>query len=184
MQPDTKVANTFNVQGDLRLSQGALAPGELPRGGTPTGIAFILELLCEKNDTSEPKADEFDTRGFEIGMKISYNHLQVWKNHVDYYLPLSYQVDEVYQQYDKMGRNKSHRVLRKLTNVYLRKRSEGMEGDVLMDAIYAEVWEEMRCAPNRRQDTYDEDLEFALHEVLVNAFVRCEIFEKPPGSPC
>lgn len=184
MQCDTKAANTFNVQGNLHLSQGALAPGELPRGGTPTAIALVLELLCEKGDTPEPKTDEFDARSFEIGKKISYNHLLVWKAHVDYYLPLSYQVDEVYQQYDQLGRNKSHRVLRKLTNVYLRKRSEGMEGDALMNAIYDEVWKEVRYASNRRQETFDEDLGFALHEVLVNAFARCEIFEKPPGSPC
>lgn len=184
MQRDTKVDNKYYVQGNLLLSQGTSSLGERLRGGTPTGIAFILELLCEKNDTPEPKTAEFDTRSFQIGMKISYNHLQVWKNHVDYYLPFSYQVDEVYQQYDQMGRNKSHRVLRKLTNVYLRKRSEGMEGDVLMDAIYAEFWEEVRYAPNRSLETNDEDLEFALHEVLVNAFVRCQIFEKPPATPC
>ena len=76
-----------------------------------------------------------------------------------------------------VGNNKSFAVLQTINKEYLQLKTK-FSGDSLYRAI-AEILKEKLLLSANLKHFYDEDLELYIDIVLVDAFIRCKIFEKP-----
>lgn len=117
---------------------------------------------------------------FEIDNKIEYNHLSTESRDVirDYCL---YQniVGKIYSTFDKEGINKSLFVLNRIRGIYIEQKGN-LEGDKLFGKIRQCVKSEIYNSPNRGNLT-KEAIEMCADIIIVDAFIRCKIFENPQG---
>lgn len=117
---------------------------------------------------------------FEIDNKIEYNHLSTESKDVirDYCL---YQniVGKIYAAFDKEGMNKSLFVLNRIRGIYITYKGT-LEGDELFGKIRECVKREIYDSPNRGNLT-KEAIEMCADVIIVDAFIRCKIFENPQG---
>lgn len=117
---------------------------------------------------------------FEIDKKIEYNHLSAESKDVirDYCL---YQniVGKIYAAFDKEGMNKSLFVLNRIRRIYFEQKGN-LDGDELFGKIRQCVKGEIYNSPNRGSLT-KEAIEMCADIIIVDAFIRCKIFENPQG---
>ena len=51
--------------------------------------------------------------------------------------------------------------------------------DLIFDLIIDKIWNSIEQAPNKLKEFDSETIHFALMIVIVDAFMRCSIFEEP-----
>ena len=119
----------------------------------------------------------FDTDDFEIADKIQKNQLGDIESKISDLGVYIADVQKIYDAYDKEGINKSRAVLHYLNGSYLKLKGT-YTGPVLMDMIAKDVYDSL-CGDETLKDFCEEDLQFYIDIILVDAFVRCKIFENP-----
>ena len=140
-----------------------------------TGIAHVINELSDVN--LKDSAVDFDTTSFLVDKKIIKNNLSVFKNIIEQYDVYCITIDKIYNAYDKMGNNKSLAVLHTINKEYLSLKAK-YTGDDLYQAIAGNIKVKLLLSANLKQFN-EEDLELYVDIILVNAFIRCKIFEKP-----
>ena len=140
-----------------------------------TGLAYVINELStidlRNNDV------KFDTTSFEVSNKIIKNKISVFKDVVEQYAIYFNTVQKIYNDFDSIGKNKSFAVLQTINKEYLQLKDE-KSGDLLYTAIAERLKDKLSLSANLKQ-FYDEDLDLYIDIVLVDAFIRCKIFEKP-----
>ena len=143
-----------------------------------TNIATIMNILAAE-DLNE-KIGSLDINGFEIDKKIEFNDLQPVKDIIDEYKVYYHRLDEKYSEFDKRGANKSISIFRVLKAQYLKFSPKSKDSCDLFFAIINEVIEMVMNSKNYIAIPYEE-LEMCVNIIVVDAFVRCKIFENPEG---
>lgn len=144
--------------------------------------------------------DEFDhelsgdTSGaFVIKSKIDYNSIRRNRFLIEEYKVFHSKINTIYTELENNGSFKKEKLLRNIQLVYLKAKGkilglkeglkEGLELDLIRehaDDIFEEVEEQLLT--NLGQDdesSYIDDISFAITVVMVDAFMRCKIFEEP-----
>jgi len=140
-----------------------------------TGLAHVINELSEINLKNNEV--RFDTVSFDIDNKIIKNNIAVFKDIIEQYDVYFYVVQRIYDEFDTMGNNKSYAVLQTIRKEYLELKTK-FSGDELYKAIAQNVKEKLSLSANLKQ-FYDDDLELYVDIILVDAFIKCKIFEKP-----
>lgn len=140
-----------------------------------TGLAYVINELSAINLQSD--TINFDTLSFNLENKITKNNLSVFKGVIEQYDVYYNVVQKIYNEYDALGNNKSFAVLQTINKVYLQLKPQ-FSGDLLYSAIVENLKEKLSLSANLKQ-FYTEDLELYVDIILVDAFIRCKIFEKP-----
>jgi len=140
-----------------------------------TGLAHVINELSEIDLESNEAV--FDTTPYDIDNKIIKNNLDVFKEVVEQYDVYFYVVQRIYNEFDTMGNNKSYAVLQTIKKEYLELKSK-FSGDELYKAIAQNIKDKLSLSANLKQ-FYDDDLELYVDIILVDAFIKCKIFEKP-----
>lgn len=126
-----------------------------------------------------PKYDgDINVDVISIKNKVDFNKLKRWAYDVKRFTPNSADVDRIYQEYDRAGTSKTERVLYALNREYCRL-SDTYQADELFDKMLAYVMEVVGKDYTRIPGIFREDVEYNARIVLVDAFIKCEIFEKP-----
>lgn len=112
-----------------------------------------------------------------MNSKIIKNNLSLFKDVIEQYDVYFNIVQKIYNDFDSVGNNKSFAVLQTINKEYLQLKTK-FSGDSLYRAI-AEILKEKLLLSANLKHFYDEDLELYIDIVLVDAFIRCKIFEKP-----
>lgn len=137
-----------------------------------SGLNYIISQLAE-DDLNEC---DFDMTEFEIEAKISFNNLSIYsKDAIDQYKIYYINVQEIYSEYARQGKNKSMAVLQKLHRIYVGLKSQAI-GDALFIAIKNEIINQIG---NKNNNLSQEQLEMCVEMLMVHAFMECKIFEKP-----
>jgi len=142
----------------------------------PSVITYVINCLSEESlaeITFSP-----DAKPFDFFPKIDFNNLKKWKEIVTNYAVYSVLVDKIYGQYDKQGVNKSFTVLTSLHDLYQNLTTE-YSGDDLFDKLLEKVYEIVDGDDTCNDTLTREELQMNIKIVLVDAFVKCKIFEKP-----
>ena len=150
-------------------------PAETNELKLETGLAYVINELSKidlENDRSE-----FDTTSYDIEKKIEKNNLISFKNIIEQYNIHFSTVQKIYDEYDLMGKNKSYAVLQTINKEYLEQKKL-YSGDPLYEVISQKIKQKLLSSANL-QKFYDEDLNLYIDIILVDAFIRCKIFEKP-----
>lgn len=167
--PIDKMEKVYN------LTQKSLSL-ESPSASRMKGLSRIIQLLSEDGSLNE-YSTTYDTNEFEIAEKIRSNNLiDIESKIADIGVYLG-DVQKVYNTYDAEGVNKSRAVLHSLNRTYLRLKKDFVGVD-LMDELANEIYKDL-SNDKTLNSFYEDDIKYYIDIVLVDAFVRCKIFENP-----
>ncbi len=142
-----------------------------------SNLATVINLLaCEdlgQDDSAGPPLP------FAIDAKIAYNGLKAARVVIDDYNVHCGRVSRIYSEFDRAGRNRSLSVLATVRGIYVAHMAD-YSNDALFFKVVASVVEQIRCSTNF-EPLPIEELELCANILVVDAFVRCKIFENPEG---
>lgn len=147
----------------------------------PTNLAEVIAKIWEQKFIGY-KIEKFQL--IEIEKKISFNNLgETTKQIIEEYKIYSNHINEIYNEYDKTGKNKTMSVLYTIKDIYLRKAKEFevnniQDTDLLFFAICDEMKNYIKNSSNYNEIPAEE-LTLIINIILVDAFIKCKIFKKP-----
>lgn len=141
-------------------------------------LTAVIQILS-RTDLSENNVIRLNNE-FEIDKKIEHNSLsQESKDVIKYYCLYQNLVNNVYSTFDQEGTNKSLFVLNRIWRVYISNRGK-YQGDDLFNQIRHLIKQDVCHSSNRGSLTIDA-IETCVDIIIVDAFIRCKIFENPQG---
>ncbi len=140
-----------------------------------TNLANIINILSKENWDKKDPVNQINL--FEIDRKIKHNNLKNAINVINDYSIHYGQVDKIYKEFDESGNNKSKSVLASISKEYLKAKSS-LTDDELFFEILEKVIERIVNSTNYVAIPYEE-LELCVNIIVVDAFIRCRIFENP-----
>ncbi|PKQ64637.1 hypothetical protein BZG01_13975 [Labilibaculum manganireducens] len=140
-----------------------------------SNLASVINILSKETWDDSNKSDSVNS--FEIDRKISFNDLIDSKGIIDEYCVYYKKVDEKYSEFDTYGKNKSISVLSTIRKEYIKVKTIG-NSDLTFLTVVEKVRDKILESPNFIEIPIDE-LELCVDILVVDAFIRCKIFENP-----
>ncbi|MEA5112466.1 MAG: ABC-three component system protein [Geobacteraceae bacterium] len=142
-----------------------------------TNLATIINIFAKEewdwNDTA------VETIPFKIDDKIDHNNIVDARVVIDDYKVHYNRVDKMYGEFDKIGNSKSRSVLDAMRGVYLAQKNQS-SGDALFFDIVELVAGKIQKSANYVAIPIEE-LDLCVNILVVDAFIRCKIFNNPIG---
>ena len=152
-------------------------------GNDLTAFALESDLVRVITMLANVDASEFDgfrlENEFEVEDKIDFNSLVGAADVIREYNVWQMAVRRVYAAFDAEGTNKSFFVLQKIRSFYIAHKQK-MSADELFDAVRGEVKNEIMGNASSK-DLSVEAIDVCADILVVDAFIRCKIFENPKG---
>lgn len=144
-----------------------------------TNLADLINLLSEENlGLTEERSNLHE---YNIDHKISFNNLNKLRSIITQYKIYYSKINGIYQEFDKQGNNKSLSVFHKLTRFYT---EELLNDDCNENTMFFNIISKT-VTHIRESSNYNvlpvEELEQCVSIIVVDAFIRCKIFENPEG---
>lgn len=140
-----------------------------------SNLASVINILSKEKWDDVNKIETVNS--FEIERKITHNDLQNTKGLIDEYCQFYGKVDQKYSEFDSMGANKSISVLATIKREYLKLKNFGT-ADFVFQEVIDRIKEKVLESSNIEEIPIDE-LELCIDILVVDAFIRCKIFENP-----
>lgn len=140
-----------------------------------SNLAAVINILSKEDLAKIDPVHEINS--FEIDRKITHNSLNAAKTIIDDYSAHYGRVDIIYTEYDSQGTNKSNFVLSTIRLEYAKAKSS-LSDDQLFFEVISKVQEKVLNSSNYTSIPLDE-LELCINILVVDAFIRCKIFENP-----
>ncbi|MBB5623205.1 hypothetical protein HDE69_004288 [Pedobacter cryoconitis] len=140
-----------------------------------SNLAAIINILSKEDWNDLSQLDQINS--FEIERKITFNNLARAKFIIDDYKIHYGRVDSKYAQFDSFGKNKSNAVLSSIRKEYIQQKGV-INDDELFFAVIEKVILKIQQSANYEEIPIDE-LELSVNILVVDAFIRCKIFENP-----
>lgn len=138
-------------------------------------LAKIIAILA-KQDLSNINL-EHSAISFDIERKIEFNKLEASRLLIEDYKIYYQVIDNIYSTYDKMGQNKSLAVLNVFRKEYVQNFKK-YNGDKLYKIITDNIIGKIKVAQDLG-NLSNEELILCIDILMVDAFIRCKIFENP-----
>lgn len=149
--------------------------GEVDIVKLDSNLASVINILSKEKWDETNESDLVNS--FEIERKITHNELNDSKEIIDEYCVFYKKVDEKYSEFDTSGVNKSSSVLRSIRKEYRNLKNSGTP-DFIFQTVIEKIKEKVLESPNFEEIPIDE-LELCVDILVVDAFIRCKIFENP-----
>ena len=149
--------------------------GEIDVVKLDSNLASVTNILSKENWDDANKSETVNN--FEIDRKITYNNLNDSKGVIVEYCVYYKKVDEKYSEFDALGANKSNSVLASIKREYLKVKNSGTP-DFVFQAVIEKMKRKVLESPNFLEIPIDE-LDLCIDILVVDAFIRCKIFENP-----
>ncbi|EMX0192994.1 SMEK domain-containing protein [Bacillus cereus] len=144
-----------------------------------SNLADLVNLLSETNLSSVSQVTNLND--YNIDCKIKMNGLKDIKPMIGQYKIYYTKLNKIYKEFDNQGKNKSLSVFSKLTRFYT---EEVMNQDSNQNQKFINIINNTRTHI-QQSDNYNElpfeTLEMCVSIIVVDAFIRCKIFENPEG---
>ncbi len=141
-----------------------------------SNLASIINILAKEIWDGKDAKDKFNP--FEINRKIDHNSLRTTRRTIDDYKIYHHRVDEKYAEFDSGGSNKSYSVLQLIGRYYIQESSRLNDSDIVFLNICEKVMEKVQESGNFIKVEFDV-LILCVDILVVDAFMRCKIFENP-----
>jgi hypothetical protein len=142
-----------------------------------TNLAAIINILAQEDWDKE--LDSYQTKPFEIERKIEFNNLKNAKAIINDHMIHHSRVDKIYAEFNKIGVNKSNSVFLSIRNAYFKNKIAISDDDLFFKVIEL-IMGKIQTSANYTPIPYEE-LELCVNIIVVDAFIRCKIFENPEG---
>lgn len=149
--------------------------GEVDIVKLDSNLATIIDILSKEDWDIQDPCDSINS--FKIEQKITFNHLNSVKDIINDYKIHHSRVDKIYSEFDLMGNNKSSSVLSTIRKEYA-KAQKTLHDDDLFFRVLDSIENKTIQSPNFVQIPIEE-LELCVNILVVDAFIRCKIFENP-----
>ncbi len=152
----------------------------------PSILNEVVSQLGSK-PINEHNVDEIITAP-NIEEKIEYNSISTYKWVIEKYKIYQGKLNIIYQEIDNQGSSKKDILLNNINDLYLQEKSnydyDGIKqtkenADTIFENIKNKLWDKIQLTNNNMPI---EALEPAILIVMVDAFMRCKILEKPPTN--
>jgi hypothetical protein len=142
-----------------------------------SNLAVIINILSKEDLRLSNNAS---VNTFEIDRKISHNKIEITKSIIDEYVNYHPRLDKKYTEFDTLGSNKSLSVLQTVNSSYIDTRinNKNQNSDFIFLQIIENIKEKVMNSANYVEMPIDE-LELCVKVIVVDAFIRCKIFENP-----
>lgn len=140
-----------------------------------SNLATIINILSKEDWDIHDSPVSINS--FDIDHKICFNNLNAAKNIIDDYKIHHTRIDKKYSEYDLSGKNKSSSVVAAIRKEYIRAKKT-LHDDDLFFQVSDRIKEKIIQSANFIEIPIDE-LELCINILVVDAFIRCKIFENP-----
>jgi len=126
-------------------------------------------------------------KAFNVSEKITHNAIKRNASLIEEYKVFYGQIAAIYDELQSQGSFKKESLLRNVRRLYLKAKGKYV-GDSEnpidrvrkhADDIFEDVEDQLLEACEREKEVSDEDVSFGVSVILVDAFIRCKILEKP-----
>ena len=157
------------------LCEKEIVPLDTPKV-TETDLAIVVKALATnvKDWSKDRRPIEFD-----VDKKIYFNHLEGKKRLINYYKLYIGKLNVVYGEFVDNATDYSFIILQNLSDMY-----SGYLGQFESNALFDKIVDEAReLALNSRSavDIPVDRVNICINVIVVDAFIRCRIFEDPEG---
>lgn len=142
-----------------------------------SAIATIVNILSEEPLSEEEPPNTLD---FQIEEKIKFNLLDAKRDFIrenDIYLG---NLNKVYKEYTKVGKNTCIAILNSLRTEYRKVKEQNKNALDIFDKLIVIEKEKVKQSKNAIE-LPDEMTELCVQIIIVDAFMKCKIFENPKG---
>lgn len=140
-----------------------------------SNLATLIDILAQEDWSDSNSKLEVDA--FEVDRKITHNNLKAAKSIIDDYSIHFSRIDKIYTEFNKQGKNKSMSVLAAIRSFYTL-HSATFSDDTLFFKIIESVVSRIQSSANYTKIPCEE-LDVCVNILVVDAFIRCKIFENP-----
>ncbi len=140
-----------------------------------SNLASVINILSKERWDDTNKSESVNS--FEVDRKITFNELGYTRSIIEEYRVYYKKVDEKYSEFDQQGVNKSYPVLRSISKEYLRLKGKG-NSDEIFEEVIERTKNKVLESANFVEIPIDE-LDLCIDILVVDAFIRCKIFENP-----
>lgn len=141
-----------------------------------SNLATIINILAEED--LDFKNTEINTTVFVIEEKINYNNLNRVRELIDDYKIFSVKLDQKYVEFDRGGKNRSTSILQIIRKQYVKLRNEKKDSEEIFYGVVENIIKIIEESANYKKLPFEE-LEMCVDILVVDAFMRCKIFENP-----
>ena len=140
---------------------------------------------CDFEDKSENETEK--NTPFNIDEKIQYNMVKRNKPIIDEYKVYYNKISVLYDELESQGSFKKDKLLKNIRRIYLKVKGKYIndaenEIDVIRenaDSIIEDIEDILIGTNGIDNNLFSEDISFGISVVMVDAFMRCKILEKP-----
>lgn len=143
-----------------------------------TNLAKVINILYEKLEFNFSSPEIIN---FAIEDKIKFNKLENIRGFIDEYKIYYWKIDGIYNEFDKEGKNKSYFLLQSFKREYIKLKNSEEDSSAIFYAIIDNAIKTVLNSSNYEKIPFEE-LETCIYILVVDAFVRCKIFENPEGA--
>lgn len=141
-----------------------------------SNLAEIINVLAEED--LDLKNTKINTTAFVIEDKINYNDLNGVRELINDYKIFSVKLDQKYTEFDREGINRSTSILQIIRRQYIKLRNEKKDSEEVFYGVVENIMKIIEESSNYRVLPFEE-LEMCVDILVVDAFMRCKIFENP-----
>jgi hypothetical protein len=141
-----------------------------------SNLAEIINVLAKED--LDLKSAKINTTVFVIEEKINYNNLNGVRELIDDYKIFSVKLNQKYTEFDRGGRNKSTSILQIIRKQYVKLKNEKKNSEEIFYGVVENIMKIIEESANYKKLPFEE-LEMCVDILVVDAFMRCKIFENP-----
>lgn len=141
-----------------------------------SNLAEIINVLAKED--LDLKSAKINTTVFVIEEKINYNNLNGVRELIDDYKIFSVKLSQKYTEFDRGGRNKSTSILQIIRKQYVKLKNEKKNSEEIFYGVVENIMKIIEESANYKKLPFEE-LEMCVDILVVDAFMRCKIFENP-----
>ena len=142
-----------------------------------SNLSSIIAILSKENWSGRSS----QTVPYDIEAKITHNKLLRSKKIIDEHKIHYSRIDKIYSECDRQGANKSISVLNQMQTLYCDLLSATVSPDDCFTALARRVLQIVKNSLNC-PSIPSEELNLCVYILVVDAFIRCKIFENPGGQ--
>jgi len=143
-----------------------------------SNLAKVINILAD--ETLDINAGSPEINSFAIEDKILFNDLEDARDIIDEYKIFYHRLDEIYSEFDREGKNKSFSVLQEIRRQYIElNRLNYTPTDIFYEIINRVM--KVIIGSSNYIEIPMEELQLCTDILVVDAFIRCKIFNNPEG---
>ena len=143
-------------------------------------VGFVGKRIFDDTNTEEP------TNAPDPEDKILYNNVILFKPTIVQYRVYQGKLNKLYEEIEKQGSTKKDFVLQNIKSLYLKEKGKYKDleeiranADIVIENVEKELWKIIENSSNPITDLPIEAIKIGLLIIMVDAFMRCNILEKP-----